>query len=404
MARKLEMLVGEPRESRCLKHVGTADPCCDERNPRRIEDMDDKSIGAAVGEAIKATGRKQGDVAAAVHMDPSALSRSITGQRTFKSLELAWLADLVGTSVDELIGRPPTLPFMAAARATSTADAHVDTELGDIARLMYERRRGLHQLDIGMLSMLPDVASCRNDATVADKVVHALRSVAGGPWVLTEVDELASTIEEAFGIDVWVRPLPGGIDGYSIRAAQDGVYGIIADSNAPAQRIRFTIAHELAHLVLGDDTTNEPHRIDFSGWDEDPTERRAHEIAGRILMPQDKLVKHDKWSVTQIRNEACRFRVAPTAFAARVKARKYFQELGTLAEAWPSSLTGEESYDAWQKRNCVERPPHRLLHDLAVAYTSGETTVRPFALVAGLDDLDTARERARTMVNQQPAA
>ncbi|MCL6424360.1 ImmA/IrrE family metallo-endopeptidase [Brachybacterium sp. JHP9] len=363
--------------------------------------MDDKSIGAAVSQAIKDSGRTQADVASAVHMDTAALSRSLSGQRAFKFLELAWIADLVGTSVDGLIGRPQTLPFMAAARATSTADAHVNAEVSDIARLIYERRRGLHQLDVGSPSALPDISDCASDQAIADRIVAALNEAQGGPWVMTEVDEFASAIEKAFGVDVWVRPLPEGIDGYCVHAAADGVHGIVATSKVPAQRIRFTLAHELAHLVLGDDTTNEPHRVDLDG--ESGIERRANEIAGMILIPRARIPLRDEWSTQQIRGEAHRFRVAPSTFAARVRARKYQAELGTLAEAWPAS-TADTTYDAWQAQNCVERPPRRLLHDLAEAYTSGEATVRPFAQVAGIDDMEDARRRARALISQSAAA
>lgn len=355
--------------------------------------MDNTQIGAAVAVAIEASGQSRASIARQVHMDGAALSRSIGGERAFKSLELAWIADKLGVSVDQLIGRV-TLPFMAAARATSSADAHVADEVQASARLLFERRRGLRQLGIGQAPSLPQVGPRATDYQVAAAIVKKLRKIAG-PHPLRDVDELASAIETAFGIDVWVLPLPQGIDGYSVHAKEDGVYGIIATTEMPAQRIRFTIAHELAHLVLGDDTTNAPHSIDSEVNGEIEIERRANRIAGAALIPQDQIVNRDQWSAQQIGTEAFKFRVAPATFAARVRAHIYGDELPALSHAWPDASHGLGSYMQWQAANKVERQPRCLLRDLAIAYSSGEATVRPYAEVANIEDLDHARKQAR---------
>lgn len=353
--------------------------------------MDNATIGEAVGRNIDASGRNRASVAEAVHMAPSALSRSISGERTFKSVELAWIADLLRLSIDELVGRE-TLPFMAAARSEGSADAHVDEELRGIARILFERRCGLAQLGVGAAPSFPRIPANASPMHVADLIVQHMRQFAGD-GVLADVDELASAIETAFGIDVWVRDLPEGIDGYCIHAADDQVYGIIASTRTSPQRTRFTIAHELAHLVCGDNTLNQPHVI-REGSD-DPVERRAHTIASGILMPRDKMLQPDAWTVAKIVEQAYKYRVAPSAFAARVRAGIYPEQLPTLAGAWPDGLKGDSTFAAWKRRNSAERKPKRLIHDLAVAYTDRKTTVRPFALVAGFEDLDEARSAAR---------
>lgn len=353
--------------------------------------MDNAIIGIAVGRNIDASGRNRASVAEAVHMAPSALSRSISGERTFKSVELAWIADLLGVSIDELVGRE-TLPFMAAARTEGSADAHVDKELRDIARTLFERRSGLAQLGVGAAPSFPQIPEEAAPEQVADVLVQHIRQFVGD-GVLADVDDLASAIETAFGIDVWVRDLPEGIDGYCIHAADDQVFGIIASSRTSPQRTRFTIAHELAHLVCGDNTLNQPHVIRDNS--EDPLERRAHTIASGILMPRDKMLQPHRWTAEKVAEQAYKYRIAPSAFAARVKAGIYQEQLPTLARAWPDVLKGDASYAAWKKRNTAERKPKRLIHDLAVAYTDRKSTVRPFALVAGFDDMDEARVAAR---------
>ena len=353
--------------------------------------MDNVTIGNAVGRNIDASARNRASVAEAVHMAPSALSRSISGERTFKSVELAWIADLLGLSIDELVGRK-TLPFMAAARAKGSADAHVDEELSGIARTLFERRSGLAQLGVGDAPSFPRIPNNATPEQLADLIVQHIRQFVGD-GVLADVDDLASAIETAFGIDVWVRDLPEGIDGYCIHATDDQVYGIIASTRTSPQRTRFTIAHELAHLVCGDNTLNQPHVI--RDGSDDPIERRAHTIASGILMPRDKMLQPHSWTAEKIAEQAYKYRVAPSAFAARVKAGIYQEQLPTLAGAWPDALKGDATFAVWKKRNSAERKPKRLIHDLAVAYADKKSTVRPFALVAGFDDLDEARDAAR---------
>lgn len=354
--------------------------------------MDNSQLGAAVGRNIDASQYSRAEVARKVHMDPAALSRSISGERNFKSVELAWIADLLSMTIDDLIDRE-TRPFMAAARATSDALAHSDVKVNEAARLLYERRRGIDVLRGGSILTLPQVEVGASARTVAQAIVQCIRQFAGDQ-VLSEVDDLATTIEDAFGVDVWVTDLPEGIDGYSVVAPADGVAGMIVSSRVPAQRIRFTIAHELAHLVLGDDTTNAPHAVEYGDQGLNPTERFANAVAGQVLIPEDQLIRRDTWSPAQVEMDAYRFRVAPVAFSSRAKAGLYSEHLGSLRDVWPKGLEEPDTYDAWQTRNCTERRPKRLLRDLAAAYEAGESTVRPYAQVAGISDLQKARKQA----------
>lgn len=356
--------------------------------------MDTKQIATSVARNIDTSPHSRAEVARLVHMDETALSKSINGTRSFKTLELSWIADLLGMSVDELIGRP--VPnYMAAARATTSADAHVAKEIQEIARLMVERRSALNRLDIGARPSLPKFHSRASERDVAEVLVERIREVAGS-FVLTDVDELCGAIEEAFGIDVWVRPLPAGIDGYAVHDEAGGVCAIIANSEKPAQRIRFTICHELVHLVLRDDTLNAPHSMEY--WDDSPIEQRAHQIASLVLMPRDKVPSKDEWTRSLIAMEAVRFRVAPSAFAARVRSPLRGTDLPSLGEAWSATDGLAETYTQWGERNERERKPARLLLDLAHAYTRKETTVKPFALVAGIEDVEEARAAARELV------
>src|SRR5690606_15322138 len=63
--------------------------------------------------------------------------------------------------------------------------------------------------------------------------------------------DLATLIEHAFGIDVCLSPLGDGFDG--LAATTEHARVIVAAVTPVAFRQRFTVAHELAHTLVGDD-------------------------------------------------------------------------------------------------------------------------------------------------------
>jgi Zn-dependent peptidase ImmA (M78 family) len=95
--------------------------------------------------------------------------------------------------------------------------------------------------------------------------------------------DLAALIEQHFAVDVALSPLGTDADGLCAHSGQGAL--ILASSDFSEGHVRFTLAHELAHHVLGD-----PREIIEEGecdmFADDAAEWRANAFAGHFLMPE----------------------------------------------------------------------------------------------------------------------
>ena len=112
------------------------------------------------------------------------------------------------------------------------------------------------------------------------------KSAAAGPSV-GEAD-LPALVEAVFGADVAIVALDAGFDGLAA-SSEDAKLIVLATSQVPARQ-RFTLAHELGHLLAGDD---QDVHLDRDVYDraqaKDPSEMRANSFASAFLMPEDTL-------------------------------------------------------------------------------------------------------------------
>jgi Zn-dependent peptidase ImmA (M78 family) len=103
------------------------------------------------------------------------------------------------------------------------------------------------------------------------------------------VPDIVELIERKAGVPVFLTPLPDGIAGLASRL--DGRWYIVGDSRSSiAGRLRFTLAHELGHILMG----HEPAVDDDATLREGPDSRGSHEqeveanyFAAEFLVPRD---------------------------------------------------------------------------------------------------------------------
>jgi Zn-dependent peptidase ImmA (M78 family) len=95
--------------------------------------------------------------------------------------------------------------------------------------------------------------------------------------------DLAAIIEAHFAVDVSLSPLGTEADGLCVHAGSAGL--ILASTDYSDGHLRFTLAHELGHHLLGDprDVIEENEHAMFA---DDATEWRANAFAGHLLMPE----------------------------------------------------------------------------------------------------------------------
>lgn len=364
---------------------------------RRRVGLMDGIPGRVVG-LIEASGLSRGAFAHQVGLDDSKLSKSLSGARRFTSLDLARIAELCHVSVDWLVtGEDATL---AVAARTTTRDARTAIEAArryaglraDMAFLGYPQPWAPVPADLAAGS--PAGQGGRLAERALARVAQLGRSVAE--------EDLPLLVEEAFGADVAVVGLDEGFDGLAA-SSPDAKVIVLGTSRVPARQ-RYTLAHELGHLLAGDDQgihlDNDVYGAAQRG---DASEARANSFAAAFLMPEDKLrgvAASPGLTEAAFAALACDLKVSPSALAIRLRRlglidAEACDRLMTITGARAAAIAGRgEDFARRVTMASTPRLPGLLVQDAYAAYESGAATLRPYAslLEADVDDLRRALE------------
>lgn len=348
---------------------------------------------------IEASGLNRRAFGLRVGLDESKMSKSLSGARRFSSVDLARIAELCQVTVDWLItGEEP--PLAIAARTTGgNAGAALDaakrysTLRTDIASL------GYHQ------PWLPRVPSFGRGGYVEQGralASEALARVAKAGRVIDAGNPI-TLIEGIFGVDVAVVELGAGFDGLAV-SSEDVKLIVLATSHVPARQ-RFTLAHELGHLLAGDDQDVHLDRDVYAkSQAKDPSEMRANAFASAFLLPESALrdaVGSTGLTEREFAALACDLVVTPSALAYRLLHLRLIDagtcdRYKTMTGARAASTAGRsEDFARRVTEAGTPRPPGLLVRDTYAAYESGAATLHPYAnlLAVDVDDLRGALER-----------
>ena len=358
------------------------------------------TIPERVRELIGRRGQTQAAFAAEIGLDPTKLSKSLSGVRRFSSLDLALISQACDVSVDWLVtGDEPAVA--AAARAASGSAAgealsrarHYATLRSDLASLGYPQGWSLPELPrLGGLwkeqGQALAVAAGERLNKVGDLVEHALPDV----------------IERAFGIDVGIQPLGDGFDGLAVSTPELKL--ILASPQAVPARQRFTLAHELAHLLSSDDQQIHAD-ADIYRTDRVESEVRANAFAAALLMPVEMLGRavspgFDKTAFCAL---STHLRVSPSSLAIRLEdlrlidtgARDRWRQISGAEAARVAGLQGVVGRLALESAQV--RPPGLLLRDAYSAYANGDATLRLYASLLGVSTDELRAEMEETAVS-----
>ena len=339
---------------------------------------------------IETSGLGRGAFAQRVGLDDSKLSKSLSGVRRFSSLDLARIAEASDVTVDWLVTGEET-PLAVAAR-TTTGEAR--TAL-DAARWYSTMRADLTAFGYPQ-PWQPLPAAVATGGTHAEQgralARAALDRLAEEGRSPTEAD-LPLLAEDVFGADVAVVDLDEGFDGLAASSAETKV--IVLGTGQVPGRQRYTLAHELAHLLAGD---NQDVHLDKDIYDraqaKDPSEMRANNFAAAFLMPEPTL--RTAVGTTGLTEQAfadlvCDLLVSPSALAIRLSQLRLV-DAGTcdrfkrLTSAKAAAITGRINEFARSVAIATTlRPPGLLVRDSYAAYESGAITLRPYASLLGAD-------------------
>lgn len=360
-----------PQKARILVQVGA---------------VDKQVLAARVRAAIDRAGLKHGDLAESVGLSSSALSRALSGQRDFRSLELALIAEELDVSVESLTSETSTsvLPVSIAARVQPNASPAVEralervatmTELADLLSSLGLPGKKLKRYSIPAVS-----AAHKQGEHLAINVRDTLGL--GISDLPPDIDSFSTYIEKVMGIDISLEPLPSGLDGVS--TSKDNFRLALVSTRISATRQRWTLAHEIGHIVAEDSQST---LVDENVWSSRaaPTETRANAFAAEFLVPSATLTA-EVGRDTELTEEVIgyllgRFRVSLDALAFRLHntglvdyhGRDRIRAMSSRAVQLRAGRVAE--LQSRQDR----RLPRRLVDNLVEAYVRGQVGVWPFA-------------------------
>jgi transcriptional regulator with XRE-family HTH domain len=348
------------------------------------------SISDRVRGLIDQSGLSLHDFADQADLDVGQVSECLSGTSPFSSLDLAVIADEFHVSMDWLLtGAEP--PLAVAARTTTGKAA----EALAAARDYVARRADLDRLGYSQpWRPIPPAAPSGNSYAAQGEALakSAWRAVELQERLLVQGD-LPELIEEVFGADVAVEPLGNGFDG--LAAMGQGAKLILLSTTSNPARQRFTLAHELGHLLADDDQDVHLDRDIFErAQKRDPSEQRANAFASVFLLPEQTLRKAlDAVRLTRESFAAlcCDFVVSPETLAYRLLKLRvidaggcdYYKRM-TAREAAVVADRVEE-FDGQVAVSGEKRLPGLLLRDTRAAYEDGKATLRPYASLLGVD-------------------
>lgn len=353
-----------------------------------------ETLAQRIKDAMARAGLTQQELARAVDMEPTALSKALSGRRGFKLVEVALIAEHLQVPTDVLLaddGIEAPRPALAA---------RTEGAVSAVAKTAVTRAERIHDVDQLLNDLgypdpssmsLPLPAPGADPIRQGERLADAARQLAGSSDanLPTEPDDLAAWVEDAFGVDVCMTALPSGLDGLAVSSGRLRL--ALVSSSVAATRQRFTIAHEMCHLACGDGVELTLDEDVFGRHTAE--EQRANAFAAAFLMPAAALreATRDQPVEEQLVIELLdRFRVSLDALAFRLHNIGAVSASGRDAIRAMSSVriaTRPGRLDDLQARN-DQRVPGRLLARAMQAFAAGDIGVYPLAAL-----LDTDAER-----------
>lgn len=351
--------------------------------------MDESGITRRVSELLDQSGLSQKDFAQRIGIDGSKLTKSLSGKRRFTSLEFALIAEVGSTTVDWILNGGVVRDLEFAHRAADHVFESGDLVGREAVELIAERRAGLEYLGHSQrLPRLPAVPEgkywVKYAASLASKFVSFLGERLGELSNL----QLIGAIESKLGIDVVVVGLPEGCDGLSYE--DNEVRCIVLGATDAPFRQRYTLAHELAHIALGDAKNEVIEEGLYS--DRSECESRANVFAANFLAPRAEIVEvlAGRTAGAAFDDLVLHFQMSPDAMSWRLlneelidKAQQ--QNLGRETARTIAMRAGRAAEHTKRARETsMPRPAQALVDAYLDAYRDGKTTLRPAASLLGV--------------------
>lgn len=356
-----------------------------------VSAMDAEMI-ARVRQILDSTPLKDHEVADAIATTGDKLSKSLNGKRRFTTTELALVAELGQTTVEWILtGQHRPSPAIAARTTLATPPSI--TSVQAIASRFSDASEQLSMLAESprKLQSLPDMPvtwSYVEKANALARSAHEMVAKCG--MSSTAEPDLAHVIETVFDTDVAVVELPTGLDGCSWQTEETRL--IMLNSGTGWARQRFTLAHELGHILACDAQELISEAVNVHSSLE--TEKRANAFAAAFLMPEDEVEQQIAGRAIDdalFRSLVCHFRVSPLALAYRLSNLRHIPQAAVnrwrdvSAENCALAVNNYNLISVEGARFNATRIPPRLLLGHLEQYNARKTSTRPLAALLGRD-------------------
>jgi len=210
------------------------------------------------------------------------------------------------------------------------------------------------------------------------------------------VRDLRGIVEDFPGVDLAVLKMPSWIDGMTVKDPDTGVALLAVSTSDVPERQRFTIAHELGHLVLEELSQGVPDHT------RSPMEMRMDGFARHFLIPEEGLVQalrsrgrtRLRLEVEDLSEVVREFGVSPmTACIQLLSIRWITSETKNAWASWTAprlatrfGWANEREADVLAAR--TEQPFRRIVANATEAYLSGRLPLAAVARARGTDDID----------------
>lgn len=350
------------------------------------------SIGTRLRELRKRSGVSSQQIADLWGVHPSQVTRAEQGTRQVSGFEVGLLAEHFGWSVRELLGMDSDRSRMAVAARLRSSDGSPNVAIRRAADLL-EVDAILDEADWGErpVTSVPqlNLPAPRSRGEAVEQGRNAADVARSDLEITGAVGNLVELFEQ-HGVDVLVAPLGPDCDGL---VASVGGTTLAAVASGPVSgRQRFTLAHELGHLVAADVT--ETARFEGSDDEGDLTEARADAFAAAFLMPESGLRETlgDNPQEWELVDAMLRFGVSRSALRRRCVALGIPLVL-TQIEQPPEELFASvgrlDEHDV-AVSSIPPRLPSRIAHRVRDAYAHGVVGAGLVRLAFGVEGDDLA--------------
>lgn len=364
-------------------------------------------------------GVRQNDLAATLGVSETAMSRLLKGGRKLSAAELGAIADRLRTTTGYLLGRTSAdvRPFAVAARLGSTEHAAELDPVFARARSLLELRGVLSRLvesparEAGVKVERPSTSMYKRAGDQMGVRLRAALGLGDEP-----IEDLVELTESRFAVDVSLEPLPEALHGVFITdptpAEGDTRLAVmLVNSVDTFGRQRFTLAHELGHLLFED---AELYWADYRKGDStDLKELRANHFASAFLMPAsgvralvadlgpapDETRGRHSWVARVVVETSLRFGVSVDAAIYRLDNLKVwtpqdkaFAKAQSATNLIDMAQRSQARAELAQFENVVAPPPG--LRDQALyAYAEGMVGIEPLAQLWKSQDAEELRSQ-----------